>query len=236
VCLKPRALLHIGTHKTGSTSLQQFLRDENERLVASVGARFPQGFVLPNNHVELHMLTMRAERDSVIRRTRPEWGDEGWSRAATRHVRRQASLESERLSVWSAEGLSFLRYDDEFERLTGLFDGVDIEIIVFVRNRADFLDSYKDTLVRLRIPFSKDPDSVAYVEPDTWLVDVEERIAMWRRTFGSARVTVLDYDAVVGREQSIIPAFAAKIGIAREALPELSGYYVNARQTPSSFG
>ena len=56
------------------------------------------------------------------------------------------------------------------------------------------------------------------------------RTVIQRRFWGSSR------HGGICREQSIIPAFAAKIGIAREALPELSGYYVNARQTPSSFG
>ena len=227
--MRPRLLLHIGTHKTGSTSLQQFLRDENDRLLAPLGIQFARGFVFPNNHVELHILTMRPERATFARSMHPQWRDEEWTEAAMRHIQTQTPRGPEPSLVWSAEGLSYLRFDDEFDRLANVFGDADIEIVVFVRDRAEFLESYKATLHRDSIPLSRDPDSIAYVEPDSWLVDVGARIAMWRRRFGAERVTIFDYDALVQSDASIIPAFASMLGIDRAALPDLRPYYLNAR-------
>jgi hypothetical protein len=36
-----RVLVHVGTHKTGTTSIQGFLRDENDGLLAASGCRYP---------------------------------------------------------------------------------------------------------------------------------------------------------------------------------------------------
>ena len=59
-----RVLLHVGTHKTGTTSLQHFLRDEGD-LLASVDAAYPPGFAIPTAHAELPLLAVRPERIDI---------------------------------------------------------------------------------------------------------------------------------------------------------------------------
>lgn len=50
--------LHIGTHKTGTTSIQNYLQDNIELLPAS-GIDFYQGFYIDNNHVEINLAALK---------------------------------------------------------------------------------------------------------------------------------------------------------------------------------
>jgi hypothetical protein len=98
---------------------------------------------------------------------------------------------------------------------------------VFLRDKMAFLRSYRAQLEATGFALSDDPASFAYVEPDSWLVDHEGLLAGYRRRFGDANVTVVDYDATVRRDGSVIPAFAELIGIPRASLPSLDGYFIN---------
>ena len=80
---------------------------------------------------------------------------------------------------------------------------------------------------RLRdFPLSSDPESITYVEPDTWLIDYQSRIELWRRYADS--VIVHDYDEVTARDGSVIPSFAAALGISAAGLPD---YVLNSRES-----
>jgi hypothetical protein len=194
-------LLHVGTHRTGTTSIQRFLRDHPAEL-AEVGLTFPRGQFLADNHVELHMLTMRPERQTFARRMFPQ----------------PSPVTARTDALWSAEGLSFLRYPDEIERIVSMI-GVPDRVVMFIREPASFLASYTRNLARVGVSPSSDPDSTAYVEPDSWLVDYDTRIGLWREMVGAERVTVLDYD------DDVIPIFADLLGI--DALPDLTPYRLN---------
>jgi hypothetical protein len=230
VSARKRVVLHIGTHKTGTTSIQRFLRD-HEELLRAAGVVFPPGLLRDANHMELHMLAMRAGRESPARRAHPDAAGPAWEASAREHVRRAVAEATADTVVLSAEGLWFLRHDDEMTRLRDLFGEHDVEVVVLVRDATSFLASYARTLDELGIARSGDPASVAYVESDSWLVDVDGNLARWRAAFGADRVTVLDYDACVRADGSVIPAFLERLGIARSRLPDVSGYYVN-RRTP----
>ena len=55
--------VHIGTHKTGSTSLQRWLF-QNKDLLKSKGYQLYEGAYILDNHIELYLAAMRYERDS----------------------------------------------------------------------------------------------------------------------------------------------------------------------------
>ena len=80
-------VLHIGTHKTGTTSLQHFLHNEVGELLASVDAVYPPGFAVPTAHAELPLLAVRPELMWPARLRLPEVQDPDWLAAARRHVR-----------------------------------------------------------------------------------------------------------------------------------------------------
>ena len=226
-----RVVLHVGTHKTGSTSLQQFLRDHDDDLVAAAGAHDPAGLVLPASHTELPLLAIRAERTWPARLRLPETEQPTWLAMAEAHVRATVRTSSRGVLVLSHEDLSYVRFDDEHDRLRDLLGGLPVRVIVFLRDKVAFLRSYRAQLEATGFSPSTDPSSFAYVEADSWLVDHEALVGGYQRSFGAANVEVIDYDDTVARDGSVIPEFAERLGIPRSALPPLDPYRLNRSGT-----
>jgi hypothetical protein len=224
--MRTKVVLHIGTHKTGTTSLQHFLLD-SQTLLARAGAWYPPGFVIDTAHSELPLLSVRLERDWPARLRFPELRMTGWLDAAAKHVRALISDAPCETVVFSHEDLSYLRFDDEFERLTRLLEPADVRVIVFLRDRDSFLRSYGDQLRATGFVESTDTTSFAYLGADSWLVDYDALLDGYRRAFGASNVEVYDYNAVMRRDGSIIPAFSELLGVSRAELPPLDGYRFN---------
>lgn len=210
--------LHIGTYKTGSKSLQRYLGSKREEL-AAIGRPMFTGRLRANNHIELYLSTMRASRDSLgkialginvdndfVERTRADVGASG-------------------AKIYSTEGLSLLRYDDEVHALKALVGPA--TIVVVRRKRADFLDAYRAQIrkVKGRRP-SKDPESALYIEDDAWIADHDALIKLYKRHFDDVRV--VDYDAAVNQQGDVIPEVLRKMDL---PLPvELGRHRLNARR------
>jgi hypothetical protein len=222
-----QVLVHVGTHRTGTTSLQIFLHDHNGSLLADAGAFVPPGLVMPSLHAELPLLSLREELAWPARIRFPETRTPSWLAAAEDHVRDQVRSSTHRLLVYSHEDLSYLRHDDEATRLRDLFAGLPVKIVVFLRDKHAFLASYRAQLEAMGFTPADDPASFAYVGPDSWLLDYGALVDAYQRTFGAAAVEVLDYDRIVERDGSVIPAFTDLLGIARRSLPPLDRYFVN---------
>src|SRR5579859_8251733 len=188
-----RFIVHIGIHKTGTTSIQMFLETFKDRLKAS-GIHFYSGLYTASNHVELHAAAMRANRMSPFKMDNHLVIDEAFRARVRDRISQSIAESSCRCHLFSAEGLSYLRFEDEMDRLKSMLPGGSIEIIVYLREPADFLASYRTQMHRHKLPDHIDRDSFAYVADDTWLVDFASRIANFKQAFGPQNVTVLDYD------------------------------------------
>jgi hypothetical protein len=220
-------VLHVGTHKTGTTSLQQFLRDHADTLLAEAGVDYPPGLVIPNAHAELPLLAVRPDRLWPARIRLPETRDPAWLAAAERHVREVLRASRRPVVVLSHEDLSYARFDDELVRLRDLLGDAPVRVIVFLREARSFLESYRAQLVATGFELSDDPTSFAYVEPDSWLVDQDGLLEGYRRAFGASSVEVFDYQSTVDRDGSVIPTVAERLGIPRSSLPPLEPYVLN---------
>ena len=89
-----RAVVHIGTHKTGSSSLQRWAAMNRSDIQATVGLRWYEGF-FGTSHFELPLLCMRADRDFPMRRNRPGWNEGRLGQRIRDHVARQLALDDE---------------------------------------------------------------------------------------------------------------------------------------------
>ncbi len=197
-----KCLLHIGTHKTGTTSIQHFLRHH-------VGApSFPMGLIHPDTHTELVNLAFRPERfDLAI--TDPDTLTEQWRRQAIERIRGQVASDVDQL-IYSSENLSLLCHPDEVGTMMGLLEGRDVQVVMYTRNPADFLESFSFTIGLFGLAPPTRPDAINDFSPDSWLVDYQARIDLWAH---HTAVTVIDYDEVVARDGSVIPSFAALVGV-----------------------
>lgn len=185
-------LLHIGTHRTGTTSIQSYLRNE-------IGAPvFPEVYFpeYPNCHVEWLVASSRDFEHA--------------ERAPTREkLQREATSEAP-LLVYSCEEISIVRDADRVARVRELVGARRLHVVLYTREPRAFLESYRFARAMLGMKPSDDRESEDYYGHDSWLVDYASRLALWQRV--ADEVTVIDYDAVSAKDGSVVPSFAALLG------------------------
>jgi hypothetical protein len=222
-----RVILDIGTHKTGSTSRQEFLQDHAGQL-REFGIEFYEGSILPSNHVDLHMCCMDDDRLSPIKLEQGKKFNrrELFERTADRIASYLQHKDWSTL-VFSAEGLSYLIDDSELERLAELFPDVEVDVVVYLRDKGDFLASYKRQLARMGIEPSLDRASFAYVGEDSWLLDYERFSRVFGGQFGAGNVTAYDYDDALVRHGCIVTHFTSEVLGVELGAEGLGRYWLN---------
>ena len=221
-----RAIVHIGTHKTGTTSFQAWVRRYRRVLAARTGIHFYDG-LFNREQYELAVLSLRPDRIPENRRQDVESYGEEEVRA---HVRWQVDRPVDTI-LCSAEELSFARDIDEVERLVDLLYPRDISIVVVLREPAEFLRSYTAEFSRKGLERSPDPASIRYVEPDSWLVRYEDLLGVYGAVLGPQHVTAISYEDSVKQDGSIIPAILRACGADTTGLPSWEGLWQHQSRT-----
>jgi hypothetical protein len=221
---KPRtAVVHIGTHKTGSTSFQHALSSAAERIEASGEFRLFRSMHtdVKSWALEVPLLVVRQSLNFALRRLLPDATLESARIALRRHVMSELSSDVKQV-IMSQEALSFLRTDPEFLDLGRLFaeSGRVPRFVVVLRKKDAFLRSYKAQLVTMGMPVSSQyKDSLSYTEPDSWLADTASLIHGYHRAFGADSLMVLKYEVMVQDQGSVIPALWRACGLPEYLLP-----------------
>ncbi|ARP99139.1 hypothetical protein DFP91_3636 [Pseudorhodoplanes sinuspersici] len=223
-----KIIVHAGFHKTGTTSIQSFL-NRNRHVLRAADIDFYSGRYISNNHVELHAASMRDERMSSWKKA-SGFRSSAMFPVIAAQIKEAIDASPCKTILFSAEGISYLRFEDEIRRLHDLLGRRQTSIIIYQRERSAWLESFKAQL-STHIPFSTDKDAFNYVEPDTWLLDFETRIGAFQKAFGAENVTVVDYDGEVTLQGSVIPSFLSAIG-ARKVFhaADWEGVWENKRQ------
>lgn len=141
-------LLHTGTHRTGTTLIQSFLRNE-------IGAPvFPEGFY--TGYENCHDEWLVASSLDFARA----------DRAPTREkLRREAASEAP-LLVYSCETISIFRNADRVARVRELVGARRLHVVLYAREPQAFLKSYRLTRAALGMKPSDDRDSEDYYSED----------------------------------------------------------------------
>ena len=178
-------ILHIGLPKTGSTSLQ-FLLGENRRALLKQNADFFLGSLARHrfNHVELYLSVLR-DGVTTLGHQRFRFEKDVLRKETRERVHRFVNRSIANTLVFSAEGLSFLRAEEELSNLRNLFPpNVLFRIFLVERNAAEWLASWRKQILSAHgRSVSEDPRSALYVEPDTWLTDFRALKRIYRREF-----------------------------------------------------
>jgi hypothetical protein len=220
-------ILHIGTHKTGSTSIQNYLMHNQEQLRRN-GFVFLCGPTGKPNFKEIFHAACAPQRRHLLALRHPEvlkrmWIKFGLKRFIAKHVRENLGL----CTIISSELLSLLRLPEEIEKLGSLFPATaKFKIILCLREKPDFLESMKRQLRAQDITLSKQQNNSNYVEPDSWLVDYDSILRAFRQL--SADIQVIDFSREQKNGGNIIVPFMAALGVADTVNPaELP--YLNRR-------
>lgn len=214
-----RTFLHIGTHRTGTTSAQTYLQ---ERLGPPT---YPLGTLVPYQHLEASLVALRPRRLGPAALARGAADAEtirGWVESA-----RRASTDL----ILSSEELSFVRHRDELDRLLDLLiahGAGTVEVVLVHRDPSTYVPSYKvaSTIIR-QSPIAElvPPPLPKEIREGSWLVDHEARVALW-----STRCTVhvLSYEDEVARHGSVVPGLVAALGVTTPAGDDLSQQWLNS--------
>jgi hypothetical protein len=219
------ALVHIGTHKTGTTSFQAWARDNAAALLERRDVAVYRGYAKANPF-EFALLSMRPNRSMWHKRARPEWCLDEWQDDIRRQMREQVDQPAQHLLV-SSEALCLLRHDDELERLRDLLAPRTVRVVVCLREPASFLASHRHTIARRGETPSTYRDLYTYVEPDSWLVDYESLLGVYRRVFGDDQVVSFSYEEAMAQHGSTIPGVLEGLGVDPAGLPAWETYRLN---------
>lgn len=223
-----RILVHIGTHKTGTSSIQHYLHD-HRALLEKLGVGYYEGVLRPDNHVELHLLTERADRGSVYRYQHPDIDTNQLREQTTRKLQQFLGNDTFHTYIFSAEGLSYLRFAEEAQALKSLLGHRHpIEIVLYLRQPLDFLASYTNQLSKMGIPSSPQPDAFNYVETDSWLLDYDGLTSLYQQHF--QQICVLNYELELQRCRTVVESFLSLLPVPRTQLPDSAPYWKNKRQ------
>jgi hypothetical protein len=169
--------------------------------------------------IEFPILAVRPELDLHVRVE----GGRGWvtpkvEQEMREHIRSQ--LDGQDLII-SAEGLSFIRSAEEVDRLRELLDPYELEFIVALREKSDFLSSYTQWMEKVQIKQSDDPNSVRYVGADSWILDFDKFPPLF------PGILIVDYDQAMREQGSVIPAIMERLGADTSMLPPWSEFKLN---------
>ena len=210
--------LHIGTEKTGSTSIQTFLA-QNRAALLSRGWIYPQSagalkhssliaFSLDDDRIDSTRLRLGIGKRIAL---------EGFRRELLNSLKTDLAASGAATAVFSSELLSTrLRRPSEIGRLKALCDALagHTRVIVYIRNQADFLVSRYTNVIweggtaefdfRARIA----------------IADYELLLDRWTNIFGKENVIVRRFEPTDFPGNNVILDFAQAIGLSTGGLRE----------------
>jgi len=211
--------LHIGTQKTGTTSLQHCLSANRERLL-------DQNFLYPTspggvNHVGITAYSRNEEKIDLIRkRCGIASSDEvtAYRRRLNEELNREIEQWRPSAVILSNEHLSArVRSSVEIRRVEDLCRSFAdrVTVVVYLRNQVDYLVSWYNTLVKGGNSKAFDSLGVRRIERQ---VDYARMLAPWARVFGVENMQVRRFDAGDMKDGDIVEDFASVVGFETKEL------------------
>jgi hypothetical protein len=175
----PRLYLHIGTHKTGSTAIQQLLWKHRQAL-ATAGLLYPDVGVRRDAHHEIAWAagTTRAAPDAAA------------LRAMVEDLVRQASTSAQSMLL-SSEEFEFVQ---RVQELALLKDHFEVKVIVYLRKQDEYLEAAYNQHVRsYDLRFTGSIYQFALRYNFFWRFDYWRILQNWGDVFGVENVIVRPY-------------------------------------------
>lgn len=198
-----KTIIHIGQHKTGTTSIQNFLQDNKNALVKN-GLYVPLSIAGHDNpsHYILNVYALNDDRfsskkESILAKKGKKYFKklESNLKKDIGNIYKDAVRKHCNEVIWTNEGLYLLNTVEEYQRLLNLFSQYsdEIEVVCCFRDVELYRESYIKQLKKQKISVSDDPDSYRYVETDSWLFDYDRKKYLLSEVF-QGRV-YFDYDS-----------------------------------------
>lgn len=223
------AVVHIGTHKTGTTSFQVWAERNRAYLEEHLDLKYYNG-LFGSNHYELPLLCIDRHRSMSMRAKIPDWCLDAWQVPVREHLSEEVEQDARQLLI-SCEDFSYARSTGEVQALQSLLAPRELSVVVTLREPQAFLRSYANELRTQGFELSSIQGSFAYVESDSWLVDYDRMLSVYRSVLGPDHVYVVDYEAAMREDGSTLPSVMAGCGVRAEELPDWQRFRFNASDT-----
>ena len=210
--MKTVCYLHIGTEKTGTTSIQNFL-SKNRSGLEQQGILYPRS---PGNqnHTALTVYALRTAKQSGIRRSSGVSTPEQVPRfreRLTAELDREIAGSGASIVIFSNEHLSSrLLTEPEIERVKTLCDkyAKQTKIVVYLRNQVDFLVSSFGTTIKSgstrKFPYPLTRRRIRTM--DYWRL-----LEPWQKIFGRQNMIVRRFERVHFVDGDLLSDFAAQV-------------------------
>ncbi|MEZ8083417.1 hypothetical protein [Enterovibrio norvegicus] len=192
-----KIVLHIGTHKTGSTSLQSFLyENSNALLEQSVDyvisecvwkAHQPLGWFLQGNTAALKSL-YPSYKYGVIN-----------------NLEKKIKESNAKTIVLSSENIFLCDDVDKIIRLRDRFSDCKFEIVVYLREQFGFNKSWYYELVRADY-YRYSGGFSQFLSENNYPTKYFSALEKWSKVFGCDSINVIDFD-VVKKNGNLLPHF-----------------------------
>ena len=210
-----RTILHIGQHKTGTTSLQHYLQKQRNNLLKEglyipdsiMGIRHPSHYIL--NVYSLESKRLSPMKEVLIKSKTPDYFyhlEENLVADIEKHYQQAKEQQCSEI-IWTNEGLYLLNSVAEYKKLRQLFEQYSDEIICICcfREKNSFRQSYMQQLKKQGLPFSQEEDSYCHIESTSWLFDYDRKKDILQQVF--SKNIYIPYNS-----ENMVQTFMAYIG------------------------
>ena len=223
-----RLFVHIGTHKTGTTSLQAYLFDHREQLRRDGVAVCTEGhrkFGETANCFALAHSVLRPTLMTISKMTgdarRPGFRGKAKSFA---QIARFLSDASAAKFILSAEALCFARDEAELNGIKRLLcrQGIEVIPIVCFRDGKAWRDSWFAQIAKYEKQFRHSHGHGSDDIRGDWYFDKDKILRFWREV---GPVRVIDFDHTVGKHGTVVPTMLEAMGIRDH--DDVENYFLN---------
>ena len=210
-----RTIIHVGQHKTGTTSTQVYLHDNAKELLRQ-GVYFPRDLAGSDavSHFPLNIYALdegrMSDRKEVMLRDEGQEAIDRMRMLVPEDVRRHYEVASSKGAdtvLWSNEGLYLCNSDTEYQRVIDLFRPYSSEIVAVCCFRD--VESLKESLLkqykRRGVEPGTDPNGDRYLGEGSWILDHDRKRTLLNTAFDQC--IFFDYEPADN-----VKAFMAAIG------------------------
>ena len=197
-----KTIIHIGQHKTGTTSIQKFLQDNRNSLAKNglyvpsriAGYHNPSHFILNVYALAEDRYSSKKEKFIAVKGKQYLSKLEIDLKKDIENIYKDALYNKCNRVIWSSEDLYLLNSEAEYKRLINLFSeySTEIEVVCCFRDVRSYRESYIKQLSKQKILPSNNPDSHRYVETDSWLFDYKRKKNLLSEVFNKCTYFLYD--------------------------------------------
>lgn len=206
--MSAKIILHVGTHKTGTTSIQHYCRRNQENLLKQ-GVLYPDYDLVGFNHYKRaahHELTHAIASKS----TKMDINDVKNYIKKIKQYDGKVILSAEPFSrhvISVDKNISLWAKKEHYVQLVSELFGADVEICFVLRNHYDFAKSvYQERVKKTRETRS----FLEFIFSDDARLDYYRNISLWEKYFD--KVHVLDFDSLL-EQNNLEEAFLNYFGV-----------------------